>query len=147
MREVQIVIRDDFDGSPDAQTIKFGWDGTEYEVDLSEVHRKEFAEFIEHYIEVARPVSGKKPKRDRSGTPSGDRKPGSVRAYESLSPEAIEERRDGIKRVREWARQHGYEVSNRSRVPNAIHDAYNAANPRDYVPNSTEFTEMNRGDS
>lgn len=143
MREVQIVIRDDFDGSPNAETVKFGWDGIEYEVDLSEVNRKEFAEVIQPYLDVARPADGKKKKtkRDRATPPDSP-----VRAYQALSPEEIVQRREDVQRVRAWAREHGYNVTGRSRVPNAIHDAYNAAHPHDQVPSSTEFTAMHQGD-
>lgn len=146
MREVQIVIRDDFDGSPNAETITFGFEGKQYEVDLSDVHRKELTEFLQHYIEVARPVDDK-PRRSRPPKKASEPKPDlSDTAYRQMSQEEVDQRRDAVRRVRRWARDNGFDVSSRSRVPNVVHDAYNKAHPDDQVPTSNEFTKMHRGD-
>lgn len=45
---------DDLDGSPAVDTVRFGVDGVEYEIDLSEENRTAFADAMALYIGHAR---------------------------------------------------------------------------------------------
>lgn len=109
-----VVLIDDVDGSPASETVRFGLDGAEYEVDLNEKHaealRESFAEWIGH----ARRVSGRKK------ATAGRRSSASSR---TASPSASD-----TAKVREWARQNGYTVSNRGRIPASVREAYELAN-------------------
>ncbi|GAA4289076.1 Lsr2 family protein [Georgenia daeguensis] len=107
-----VVLIDDLDGSPASETVAFSLDGADYEMDLNEAHaealRESFAEWIGH----ARRVSGRKKSTGRRGASST-----------AASPSAFD-----TAKVREWARQNGYTVSDRGRIPSSVREAYSLAN-------------------
>lgn len=88
------------------QTVKFGFSGVEYEIDLSEEEADEFAGVMNRYLSAGRRVAGR---RQRGSAASG-RRPGELAS------------------IRSWARENGYQVSDRGRVSQQIVDAYQAAN-------------------
>lgn len=91
--EIQLI--DDLDGSPADTTVRFGVDGTAYEIDLSDAHAQELREAFQPYVDVARRTSG------------AGRRPARTRGGDQPSPST----------VRAWARSEGIEVSDRGRVP------------------------------
>ena len=51
----RIVTRvDDLDGSPDAHPVRFGLDGRDYEIDLTDAHADQFRELLAPYLSAAR---------------------------------------------------------------------------------------------
>jgi len=101
-QRVQVLLSDDLDGSDATQTVKFGWLGAEYEIDLNDKNYASFEKAIGRYVTAARKTSA----RARTGKRSA----------------AVD-----LASVRAWARDQGYEVSDRGRVSAAIMDAYSAA--------------------
>ena len=95
-----ISLLDDLDGREAAETVKFGLDGVEYEIDLSGKNaaklRKAFAPFVGHARKLSR--SGRPYRQVQIGPASRD--------------------------VRAWAKANGYDVPGRGRVPRDIRDAY-----------------------
>jgi hypothetical protein len=107
-----VVLIDDLDGSAASETVPFALDGVEYEIDVNAPHaealRESFAEWIGH----ARRVSGRKrPSTRRQSAASTPRSTGEETA-----------------KIREWARQNGYTVSDRGRIPSSVREAYALAN-------------------
>ena len=100
-RQVQTRLIDDLDGSEAAGTARFGYEGVEYEVDLSDQHLEEFEEFLAPYIEHGHRVRGDRRGRRRAGR-DGQRKERDLGA------------------VRRWAREQGYQVSDRGRIAGDI---------------------------
>jgi len=100
-QRVHIVLEDDLDGSAAAETVTFGLDGATYEIDLSEQNAAQLRETLAPYIGVAR--------RTRSGR----------RRSRSGGASAAD--------IREWARTHGYDVSERGRVSSEVREAFEAA--------------------
>jgi len=98
-----VSLVDDIDGGVASQTVKFGIDGVEYEIDLSDKNAAKLRKALVAYIEGGRKLS-------RSGRP-----------YKliKLGPSPQE--------LRAWARSHGYDVPDRGRVPRSIQDAYDKA--------------------
>lgn len=112
-QQFQVQYIDDIDGTDlgsEANTISFAFDGKEYTIDLSDENAEKFREVMAPYVENGhRVTTGRaKPARKSSGRSS------------SSSGET--------KAIREWARNNGYEVSDRGRIPADIMDAYAAAN-------------------
>ncbi|HJC59971.1 MAG TPA: Lsr2 family protein [Candidatus Dietzia intestinigallinarum] len=110
-QQFQIQYIDDLDGTDlgsSANTISFAFEGKEYSIDLSDENAARFREVMAPYVENAHRVTG-----TRSRTA---RKP----AARSSSGDT--------KAIREWARNNGYEVSDRGRIPATIMEAYAAAN-------------------
>lgn len=100
-RQVQTRLVDDLDGSDAAGMVRFGYEGVGYEVDLSEKHLEEFEEFLGPYIEHGRRVRGDRRGRRRAGR------------------EEQRKERD-LAAVRLWAREQGYQVSDRGRLAGEI---------------------------
>jgi Lsr2 len=79
-QKVTVALEDDLDGGPADETVRFGFEGADYEIDLSaknaRAFRKKLAPFIEHARKAAR-----SPAR-RSARPSaGRQRSGEVRAW------------------------------------------------------------------
>jgi len=106
-QRTQVVLTDDIDGSEAEETVRFGFYGTEYEIDLSKQHADQLAAAIEPYIRVARRVG--------SARRSGGRSAGHHHPYRSQAA------------VREWARAQGLKVSDRGRIPAQVIAQYEAA--------------------
>ena len=96
-----VVTVDDLDGSPNAQTVKFEWDGKHYEIDLSKKNVAAFEKVLAPYLEVAR-----KTRRHR-----GERVVAAVRSARPRRSDAPDGRE-----VRAWAVENGHQVSPRGRV-------------------------------
>lgn len=105
-QKVIITLTDDLDESEAAETVSFGLDGTNYEIDLNQEHAAELRNAMALYVGVGRKVTGGR----RAGRP---------KAVAAGGPAA--------KDVREWARNNGYTVPERGRIPAEIREAYDAA--------------------
>jgi Lsr2 len=97
---------DDLDGSSATGTVSFSFDGTNYEIDLSKRNKTAMEKAFKPYIDHARKARTVRSRRTQSGT-SG--------------------RRQDITAVRSWAKENGFEVSDRGRISQEITDAYKAA--------------------
>lgn len=100
-QKVQVMLVDDIDGSTASETVSFALDGAKYEIDLNAEHAAELRAALAPWISAGRKVSGRSAARGRSG---GD-----------------------VSKIRAWAKSHGYQISERGRIPANIRDAYNAA--------------------
>lgn len=105
-QKVNIVLVDDIDGSDAEETVTFGLDGASYEIDLSDANASALREALAPYVGHARKLGG------------GRRAAGGRRSA-SNGPTARE--------VREWARENGWELSDRGRVSAEVRQAYDAA--------------------
>ncbi|GGK63525.1 histone-like nucleoid-structuring protein Lsr2 [Ornithinimicrobium pekingense] len=91
----------------DGQTVKFGFLGADYEIDLSQQEADEFANVIQKYTDAARRVGGRRQSGGSRGSAPTDRAQ--------------------LRKMREWANENGYKVSSRGRISQEIQDAYHAA--------------------
>ena len=57
-QKVQTLFIDDIDGSAAEGTVRFGLDGSEYEIDLNAEHAKQLRDALAAYIRAGRRVSG-----------------------------------------------------------------------------------------
>lgn len=103
-QRVQVLYSDDIDGSEADGTITFGFEGVQYEIDLSEKNRAKLEKALGPYISNARRVGG----RNRRGSRK-DR----VAAGDAKS-------------IRSWAQENGYDVPDRGRIPGSVREAYAA---------------------
>jgi hypothetical protein len=107
-QKIQTLFVDDIDGSAAEGTVRFGLDGTEYEIDLNEDHAKALRDALARYVGAARRVS------------AGARRP--ARAGRRASPNGL-----NTTEVREWAKAQGIEVKDRGRVPAELVAKFKAA--------------------
>ncbi len=97
-RKVQILFIDDLDGSEADGTVRFGLDGTEYEIDLNAEHAEALRDALARYVSAARRAGA----GARQPSRSGRRAP--VSGLNNTE-------------VREWAKAQGIDVKDRGRVP------------------------------
>ena len=104
-QKVQVLLVDDLDGSEATETVTFGLDGSSYEIDLSSGNAGKLRKELAHYVEHARKASSTaRRRRARTG-------PGRERSAQ----------------IRQWAKQRGYKVNERGRIPANIVAEYEAA--------------------
>lgn len=104
-QKVQILLVDDLDGGEAEETVRFGLDGVDYEIDLSAKNAGALRDSLAKYVAEARRVGGRR--RTGRKTAGG----GSTDAST----------------IREWAKANGWQVSDRGRVSAEIREAYAAA--------------------
>jgi hypothetical protein len=107
-QKVQVILVDDVDGGDADETVSFALDGVSYEIDLNAKNAAALRDSLATWVGHARRVGG------RSG--GGRRRSGRAAAAGAGSNE-----------VREWAREHGYKVSDRGRISAEVQQAYAAA--------------------
>jgi hypothetical protein len=107
-QQIQTIFIDDLDGGDADGTVRFGLDGTEYEIDLNAGHAQALRDALAPYVRAARRAGGAARRPARGGR----RAPGS-----GLSAAG----------VREWAKAQGIEVKDRGRVPADLAARFRAA--------------------
>ena len=109
-----VQLTDDLDGKaiPEGkgETVRFGVDGQDYEIDLSEKNAQALRDVISKYVAAGRRVGG--------GSRGGSRSRGSGARNRDYDPKA----------VRAWAESQGLEVSARGRVPADLVARFQEAN-------------------
>ena len=110
-RKVQTIttLVDDLDGTPiedgKGETIKFGLDGVNFEIDLTTENAKKFRRAFTDYVAAAR----------KSGRGSGTRS------------SAGRNEKAELKAAREWLRANGHQVSDRGRIATPLMEMYRAS--------------------
>ncbi len=107
-QKIQTLFIDDLDGSEADSTIRFGLDGTEYEIDLNVEHAQALRDALARYVRAARRAGG------------GARQP--ARGGRKASADG-----HNSTKVREWAKAQGIEVKDRGRVPAELVVKFKAA--------------------
>jgi hypothetical protein len=102
-QQVEVILVDDTDGGPADETVAFGLDGSEYEIDLSAKNAANLRNALAPWTEKARKTGGRRRRGTRSsrGSSSSD--------------------------IRAWAVANGHEVSSRGRVSAEVREAYEKA--------------------
>jgi nucleoid-associated protein Lsr2 len=107
-QKIQTLFVDDLDGSEADGTVRFGLDGTQYEIDLSTVHAAELRSVLAPYARAGRKVAGV---ARRAGRGHGNAAANGFSTNE----------------VRDWAKANGLEIKDRGRVPAEVINKFRAA--------------------
>ncbi|MFD5798263.1 MULTISPECIES: histone-like nucleoid-structuring protein Lsr2 [Streptomyces] len=108
-QKVQVLLVDDLDGGEADETVTFALDGKTYEIDLTTTNADKLRGLLDPYVKGGRRTGGRA---------SGGR--GKARAASGGSQDTAQ--------IRAWAKDNGYEVNDRGRVPASIREAYEKAN-------------------
>jgi hypothetical protein len=104
-QKITVELEDDLDGGPAVETVRFGLDGSEYEIDLSKKNaaalRKHLTPFVEHARKAGRGQRRRSARTSSSRARSGD--------------------------IRAWAKEQGISISERGRIPASVVEQYEAA--------------------
>jgi hypothetical protein len=111
-QKVQIHLIDDLNGEEAHETVRFGLDGTEYEIDLTGDNAHNLRSTLSEYVEKARKAntSGRKSQGGQKNTSTGSGRS-----------------REETQAIRQWAQDNGHNPSARGRITQSIIDAYNQA--------------------
>jgi hypothetical protein len=104
-QKITVALEDDLTGGPADETVRFSFEGTDYEIDLSAKNATAFAKQLAQYIEHGRKAGRAQPRR-----------PGRTAANRQRSGD-----------IRAWAKAHGLAVSERGRIPASVVGQYHAA--------------------
>lgn len=105
----KVIYLDDLDGESEGSVVRFGLDGTNYEIDLSAKNAAKLNAVLGPFVAVAR-VAGK---------------PTSMRGQNQPAPSGYN--KEQLKAIRVWASRHGYTVSDRGRIPVNVVEAFQAS--------------------
>ncbi|MHA7239574.1 histone-like nucleoid-structuring protein Lsr2 [Arthrobacter sp. TMS1-12-1] len=106
-QHVQVQLLDDLNGEEAQETVRFGVDGTDYEIDLTTENTEKLRSVLSEYADKARKARG-----GRKG------QGGQHSASTSRS------KREDTQQIRQWAQDNGYSSSSRGRITRSIVDAY-----------------------
>ena len=104
VQRVQVLLIDDVDGAAAEETVRFGLDGRDYEIDLSGENARLLRNVVASWADHGRTVkNAKRRKRTRVGPSNAT--------------------------LRAWAKSNGHTVSDRGQIPVQVRQAYRAAHP------------------
>ncbi len=111
-QKVTVQLVDDLDGSvaEDISTVTFGVDGVAYEIDLTSGNADKLRDLLADFVGAARRTGGR---AKRGAAIKG-----------AVTPAAG---REQTRAIRDWARQNGYELSDRGRIPSTVIEAFESA--------------------
>jgi hypothetical protein len=96
-----IELVDDLDGSQASETIRFGLDGTEYEIDLTEQNAGSLRSALTRYVAAGRKTGGATRRQINAVAPAVD-----------------------TKAIRRWAAENGVAVNPRGRIKEDVVQGY-----------------------
>jgi hypothetical protein len=109
--QTKVELIDDLTGDKADETVLFGIDGREFEIDLSRDHAGELRDNLARYLAKARKV-------------------GKLTAVSNTSRRAVsghQHSREQIAAIRDWARANGHNISDRGRIPLKVAKAFEDA--------------------
>ncbi len=111
-QRVQVILEDDLDGGSADETVTFALDGVAYEIDLKSDNAEKLRGLLAPYVDKGRKQSGRLTSARRTG--------GRAVARPAAGADTA--------KIRTWAKDNGYSVNDRGRVPSNVREAYEAAN-------------------
>ena len=104
-QKVNIALVDDIDHTDADETVTFGLDGKNYEIDLNTKNANALREALAPYVGHARRAGGSSRRSSSRGGSS----------------------RSSAGDIREWAKANGFDVSERGRISSEVREAYASA--------------------
>src|SRR3954471_3094077 len=94
------VIVDDIDGTENAMSYRFSLAGDSYEIDLCPANLEALQDALKPYVTAARLIRGYRKKEPTNGGAVIELRPGELPREQRVA-------------IRNWAREHGYDVAER----------------------------------
>jgi len=113
-QKVIVEMVDDLDGtaSEGISTVSFSLDGADYEIDLNNANAESLRETLAEFIAAARRTGGRV-RRNAGSTKVARSRPAASR--------------EQTRAIREWARENGFELADRGRIPANVIEAFDEA--------------------
>ncbi|WP_422785724.1 histone-like nucleoid-structuring protein Lsr2 [Pseudonocardia spirodelae] len=117
MAKVETIrLVDDITGGDADETVAFGLDGRRFEIDLSTANADALRDALAPFLGAARPAGTPKAGRAAAPAATGSGASGSDAAT-----------REHNREVRAWARENGWTLSERGRIPSEVVEAHRRA--------------------
>ena len=117
------VLVDDVTGEEGAETVRFGWQGVDFEVDLVPEGVKRLEELLEPFVSAGRRVQ-----RPVHRLSAGERAENARRRAPAVAGNEAARSREETAAIRAWARENGWpQMGDRGRLPSDVLDAYDRA--------------------
>jgi Lsr2 len=113
--QTKVELIDDLTGDKADETVLFGIDGREFEIDLSRDHAGELRDNLARYLAKARRVG----------------KLTAVSTTSKRTSSGQRQSREQTASIREWARANGHNISDRGRIPLEVAKAFEDAHRGD----------------
>lgn len=114
-QKVLVEMIDDIDGTEASQTVPFGLDGAQYEIDLSDDNAAALREQLAAFVASARRTGGRKNTGPASAAPTA-------------------EGRERSKAIRTWAVDNDWAIADRGRIPANVVAAYEESQKEEAKP-------------
>ena len=111
-QKITAGLEDDLTGGAADETVRFAFEGTDYEIDLSAKNAAAFHKQLASYIQHARKAGRAQPRRK--------------------GHTAVDRQRSGD--IRAWAKERGLAIGERGRIPARVVGQYHAAGGRSREP-------------
>lgn len=120
-QKTRVVLIDDLDGGEAHESVSFGVDGVEYDIDLSTANASKLRGVLDSFVSSAR----------RVGRTKSSRRPASAVARKPVTAwrDDIARTPEMNKAIRGWAKDNGIPVSDRGRIAADVLDQYITAHP------------------
>jgi hypothetical protein len=105
-RKVLVQLIDDLSGEEAQETVRFAIDGAQHEIDLTAAHAAELRNQLARYVAHGRRLPGGSARRSSKPAAAG---------------------REENQKIRQWARNSGFNPSSRGAISRHIKEAYDAA--------------------
>jgi hypothetical protein len=110
-QKVQVLLVDDLDGGEADETVTFALDGVAFEIDLKSQNADKLRELLAPFVEKGRKQSGRLSSVRGRGRNAAAGRPASGGTQDTA-------------KIRAWAKENGFTVNDRGRVPSEIRSAY-----------------------
>jgi hypothetical protein len=114
MATITLLVDDIDQSTDDVETIEFGLEGTQYQIDLGPDNAEALRDALATYIEHAQRIGGPaRATRRRKSAP--------------VEEAPASSGKEDLNAIRIWARENGHTVSDRGRISGSIKQAYAAS--------------------
>lgn len=131
-KQVITLLTDDLEGGEADQTVEFAVDGVGYTIDLNEKNAAAFREFLQRHAQAGTRVGR---------VSSNGYHPGQTVRRSGADHPNFTANRELNTRIREWAGDNGYHLSDRGRIPQHVVNAYHRGTP---APTTQQVLEVMR---
>jgi hypothetical protein len=122
-----VSLLDDLDGESEAdETVEYALDGVTYEIDLTTENAEDLREIFAPYIAAARRTGGRRASGGGRSRPASSSRSGSSSSSPGSGSGIAARGRQALKEIRTWAKENGWTVSDRGRLPNNVVEAYDS---------------------
>lgn len=116
-----VTITDDLTGEEQPEgagrTVRYGWEGKSYEIDLSDDNAAKLEKLLAPYLEASRRV-----RAAHTATPAASRV--GVDGRRRGGGQSMGKTREEMAEIRAWLREHGHEVADSGLIPRKLVDIW-----------------------